>query len=155
MNRVLLTQEGYEKLLNELKHLKNNVRPEIIAAIAEARAHGDLKENAEYHTAKDRQSFTEGRIQELESVISNAEIFDPNEMNNDRVVIGKKIKLLKEETGEEIIYQLVGSHEADIDLKKISNESPIGRALIGSEVDDLVEVVMGGRVIEYTVLEIS
>ena len=154
MNRILLTREGYEKITNDLRHLKNIVRPEIIDAISEARGHGDIKENAEYHSAKERQSLNEGRIMELESVLGSAEIFDPTEVGNGKVVLGKFVKVIKEETEEETVYQLVGSYEADIDLKKISNESPLGRALMGSEVDDLVEVVLGGRTVEYTVLEI-
>jgi len=132
MDRVLLTKKGAEELQAELKNLKSVERPKIIEAIAEARAHGDLSENAEYHAAREQQSFIEGRIKELEGNLSVAEVIDTSKLNvNDKVVFGAHVKLYDEEADKEVSYQIVGDLEADITNGKISLSSPIGRALIG------------------------
>ena len=135
-----MTQTGYTRLEKELKHLKSVERPAVIEAISEARAHGDLKENAEYHAAKEKQSFIEGRLQELEAVISRAEIIDVAAMSGDVIKFGATVKLVDEETEEEIQYQIVGDYEADIKRNLISNSAPIGRALIGKKQGTSVEV---------------
>ena len=132
MDRVLLTAKGAERLQAELKNLKSVQRPKVIEAIAEARAHGDLSENAEYHAAREQQSFIEGRIKELEGNLSVAEVIDPSKLNvSGKVVFGTLVKLYDVNTDKEVSYQVVGDLEADIDQGKISISSPIGRALIG------------------------
>jgi transcription elongation factor GreA len=141
MNRAPITQAGADLLKAELKRLKTEERPKIIDAVAEARAHGDLKENAEYHAAREQQSFTEGRIAELEGIISNSQVIDVSKLNvGDKVVFGATVNLEEEESGKHVTYQIVGDAEADIDAGKISISSPIARALIGKSVDDEVEV---------------
>jgi len=155
-DRVLLTKKGEEKLRVELKQLKSVDRPNVIAAIAEARSHGDLSENAEYDAAKDQQGFIEGRIAELESQLSIAEVIDPSKLGiQGKVVFGSTLKLYDVEAEDELTYQLVGDLEADINLGQVSVSSPIGRALVGKEEGDEVEVVApaGNRVFE--ILEIS
>ena len=145
MNRAPITQAGAEKLKTELKRLKTIERPKIIDAVAEARAHGDLKENAEYHAAREQQSFTEGRIAELESIIANAQVIDLSTLNvGDKVVFGATVVLEEEESGKHMTYQIVGDAEADISEGKISISSPIARALIGKSQDDEVEVQAPG-----------
>jgi transcription elongation factor GreA len=132
MERVLLTKKGAERLQAELKKLKSEDRPKVIQEIADARAHGDLSENAEYHAAREQQSFIEGRIKELESNLGIAEVIDTSKLNvKGKVVFGAKVKLYDEGAGAEVTYQIVGDLEADIALGKISLSSPIGRALIG------------------------
>lgn len=132
MERVLLTAKGAEKLQAELKNLKSVERPKIIEAIAEARAHGDLSENAEYHAAREQQSFIEGRIKELEGNLGVAEVIDPTKLNvSGKVVFGALVKLYDVDGDSEVSYQIVGDLEADIDQGKISLSSPIGRAMIG------------------------
>lgn len=156
MQRPPLTQEGADRLRKELEHLKKVVRPRIIAAIAEARAHGDLKENAEYHAAREQQGFAEGRIQELEAGLSTAQIIDPAKLDpGDRVVFGARVTLAEVESGEEMHYQLVGELEADIQEKRISISSPLGKALIGKSEGDEVEVQApsGLRVYEIVAAE--
>ena len=139
-----------------MKHLKTVARPEVVAAISEARAHGDLKENAEYHAAKEQQSFIEGRIQELESVLSNAQIIDPATLPQEgRVVFGVTVTLLNIDTDQEVKYQIVGDYESDIKLNRISVSSPIARALIGKEIDDVATVQAPGGNIEYEIVEIG
>ena len=141
MNRAPMTQKGADSLKAELKRLKTEERPKIIDAVAEARAHGDLKENAEYHAAREQQSFTEGRIAELEGIISNSQVIDVSKLNvGDKVVFGATVVLEEEESGDHVTYQIVGDAEADIDAGKISISSPIARALIGKSEDDEVEV---------------
>ena len=141
MTRHPLTKAGVERLREELATLKKVDRPQIIAAIAEARAHGDLRENAEYHAAKEQQGFIEGRIQHLEYTISHAQIIDVARLNpGDKVVFGATVTLCDEETGEETRYQIVGDVEADIKQNRIAVSSPISRALIGREVGDEVVV---------------
>jgi len=151
-----MTPNGYKKLQEELRRLKTVERYEVIKLIAYARSLGDLSENAEYETAKQRQSFVEGRIQELDSKISRAEIIDPAELRDkNRVTFGVSVKLENVETGETVTYQLVGPDESDPDDGLISISSPIGRALIGKQVDDDVQVQAPGGVREFVVLEIS
>jgi len=156
VERVPMTPNGYKKMQEELRRLKTVERYEVIKLIAYARSLGDLSENAEYETAKQRQSFVEGRIQELDSKISRAEIIDPAELRDkNRVTFGVSVKLENVETGETVTYQLVGPDESDPDDGLISISSPIGRALIGKQVDDDVQVQAPGGVREFVVLEIS
>lgn len=147
MNKVPLTVRGAEQLKEELKYLKGTERPRIIEAIAEARAHGDLKENAEYHAAREQQSFSEGRIKEIENKLANAQIIDVTGMKaNGKVIFGATVDLVDEDSGDELTYRIVGEDEADIKAGMISINSPIARALIGKEEGDLVEVeVPGGK----------
>lgn len=141
MSKVPLTAAGAQKLRMELQRLKSEERPRIINAIAEARAHGDLKENAEYHAAKEQQAFIEGRINEIESQLASAQIIDVTTLNaNGKVVFGSTVDLVEEESGHEVTYQIVGDLEADIKQGKISVSSPIARALIGKEEGDVAVV---------------
>ena len=141
MNRDPITQKGADLLKAELNRLKTEDLPKIIEAVAEAREHGDLKENAEYHAAREQQSFTEGRIAELEGIIGNSQIIDVTKLNiGDKVVFGATVTLEEDESGNHVTYQIVGDAEADIDAGKISISSPIARALIGKSEDDEVEV---------------
>jgi transcription elongation factor GreA len=152
---VPLTLRGAEAVREELQELKTVARPTVVAAIAEARAHGDLKENAEYHAAKEQQSFIEGRIQELEGVISNAQIIDPTTLPQDgRVVFGVTVDLINIDNEQEVTYQIVGDYESDIKLNRISVSSPIARALIGKEIDDVATVKAPGGNIEYEIAAI-
>ncbi|MBX9905316.1 MAG: transcription elongation factor GreA [Burkholderiales bacterium] len=154
MAKTPLTVKGAEMLRNELHELKTVQRPAIIAAIAEARSHGDLSENAEYAAAKERQSFIEGRIAEVESKISNAQIIDPSMMDTDgRCVFGATVDL-EEVGGAAVTYQIVGDDEADIKLGKISISSPIARALIGKYAGDMAEVQAPSGVREYEIIDI-
>jgi len=156
MSRAPITAKGAERLREELQRLKSVERPRIIDAIAEARAHGDLKENAEYHAAREQQSFNEGRIAELESVLSNAQVIDVSKLNvGDKVVFGATVELEAEDSGETVTYQIVGDAEADIEHGRISVSSPIARALIGKEVDDEVQVQAPGGVRTYYILSIK
>lgn len=150
-----MTQGGYDALNNELKRLKSVERPEVIEAIAEARAHGDLSENAEYHAARERQSFIEGRIQELEAVISSADIIDHTKFTGDKVKFGARVLIVDEDTDVEVTYQLVGHYEADADEGRISLNAPIARALIGKEVGDSVEVKTPQGAKNYEILEVN
>lgn len=156
MQRIPLTLEGAERLRKELEHLKKVVRPQIIEAIAEARAHGDLKENAEYHAAREQQGFTEGRIQELEGTLGSAQIIDPSKLNaGDRVVFGAFVRLADVDSGEETFYQLVGELEADIKEQRISVTSPIGKALIGKSEGDEVAVQAPGGLRQYEIIAVE
>lgn len=156
MTRVLLTAKGAEKLQQELKNLKSVERPRVIEAIAEARSHGDLSENAEYDAAKEQQGFIEGRIAELESQLSQAEVIDPSKLNaQGKVVFGACVTLYDESNDKEVQYQVVGDLEADIDNGQISLSSPIGRALIGKEEGDELEVQAPGGVRNYEVLKVN
>jgi len=156
MSKVPLTVTGAEKLRVELHHLKTVERPNVIAAIAEARAHGDLSENAEYDAAKERQSFVEGRIVELESKISNAQIIDPKLLDADgNVVFGSTVDLEDMESSQKVTYQIVGDDEADLKQGKISISSPIARALIGKYPGDVAEVQAPGGIHEYEVLDVK
>jgi len=146
MERVPMTVYGYEKLNAELKNLLHVERPAVIAAIDEARSHGDLKENAEYHAAKERQGFIEGRIAELESKLSRAEVIDPTKLKSDKIVLGATITLVDTDTDKTVTYALVGPDEADLENGKISTTSPIGRALLGkAEGDEATVQAPGGK----------
>ncbi|AHV34162.1 TPA: transcription elongation factor GreA [Aeromonas dhakensis] len=156
MNHTPMTVRGAEKLREELEYLKTELRPQIIEAIADAREHGDLKENAEYHAAREQQGFCEGRIQEIESKLSNAQVIDVTKMtNNGRIIFGATVTLLKSETEEEVVYRIVGDDEADIKQNMISVNSPIARALIGKEVDDVAIVKTPSGDVEYEILEVA
>lgn len=156
MNHTPMTVRGAEKLREELDYLKTELRPQIIEAIADAREHGDLKENAEYHAAREQQGFCEGRIQEIEAKLSNAQVIDVTKMtNNGRVIFGATVTLLKSETEEQVVYRIVGDDEADIKQNLISVNSPIARALIGKEVDDVAIVKTPAGDVEYEVLEVA
>ncbi|MGH1540521.1 MAG: transcription elongation factor GreA [Arenicella sp.] len=155
-DRVLLTLKGAERLRTELKRLKSVDRPNVIEAIAEARSHGDLSENAEYDAAKEQQGFIEGRIAELNSQLSVAEVIDPSKLGVEgKVVFGSAVTLYDVETEEEVTYQLVGDLEADIDQGQISVSSPIGRAMVGKEEGDEIEVVAPSGSRFYEVLSVS
>jgi transcription elongation factor GreA len=155
MKKSPMTTRGAQKLREELEHLKTVARPKVVEAIAEARAHGDLKENAEYHAAREQQSFIEGRIQEIEGKLGNADIIDVTKLNaNGKVVFGSTIELLNMETEEEVMYQIVGEDEADIKARMISVSSPIARALIGKEEGDVVTVQTPNGKVEYEILEV-
>ena len=154
MQRVPLTPTGYKKLQEELERLIKVDRPRNIQAITEARAHGDLSENAEYHAAKEQQSFIEGKIQELKSKIALAQVIDPATIKQTTVAFGATVKVLDVEAEEEYVFNLVGPEEADVKQGKISISSPVGRALIGKDVGDSVAIKAPARTIEYEVLEI-
>ena len=155
MNKTPLTVNGAEKLAAELHHLKTVERPRTIAAIAEARSHGDLSENAEYDAAKERQGFVEGRIQEVEGKLANAQIIDPKLLAADgRCVFGATLDLDDQESGARVSYQIVGEDEADIKAGKISINSPIARALIGKFAGDIAEVQAPGGVREYEIIAV-
>lgn len=155
MTKVPLTVRGAEKLREELARLKSVERPRIIQAIAEARAHGDLKENAEYHAAREQQSFIEGRIAEIESKLSNAQVIDVTTIDaGGKVVFGATVHVVDEETGEEATYQIVGDDEADIKQGLISVSSPIARALIGKQEGDIATVQTPGGIRELEVVAI-
>jgi transcription elongation factor GreA len=155
VNKVPLTVRGAEKLQEELKKLKTEDRPRIVAAIAEAREHGDLKENAEYHAAREQQSFCEGRIKEIEAKLSNATIIDVANLNAEgKVVFGATVDLADENSGEEVTYQIVGDDEADIKNNMISISSPIARALIGKQEGDVAEVQTPGGIRSLEVVEV-
>ena len=156
MSKVPLTVVGAGKLKDELHRLQTVDRPRVIQAIAEARAHGDLSENAEYHAAKEQQSFIEGRIAEVDSKLSNAQIIDPKTVNAEgRVVFGATVKLLDEDSGKEVTYQIVGDDEANIVGGMVSISSPIARSLIGKESGDSVEVRVPDGVRHYEILDVS
>lgn len=155
MNKTPLTVKGAEKLRIELHKLKTVERPNVIAAIAEARSHGDLSENAEYDAAKERQGFIEGRIKELESKLSNAQIIDPRLLDADgRCVFGATVELEDMDSGQVVKYQIVGDDEADVKENMISISSPIARALIGKYAGDIAEVQAPGGVREYEVIDV-
>jgi len=156
MTRYPLTKKGAEKLREELAHLKKIDRPRVIAAIAEARAHGDLKENAEYHAAREQQGFIEGRIQRLQSTISHAQIIDVAALNaGSKVVFGATVTLSDEETAVQTTYQIVGDLEADIKHNRIAVSSPIARALIGKEEGDVVVVLAPAGDREYEIVGVE
>ena len=154
MDKILLTRAGHSALNAELKRLKSVERPEIIRAIAEAREHGDLSENAEYHSAREKQSFIEGRIKEVEGILSLAEVVDPARLSG-AVKFGATVTLVDEDTDEEKTYQIVGEPEADIEAGKLNIKSPLARALIGKEEGDSVEVRTPGGEKAYEILKIE
>lgn len=152
MNKIPMTVEGAEKLRQELDNLKKVERPRIVQAIAEAREHGDLKENAEYHAAREQQSFAEGRIKEIESKLSHAQIIDVSKIAaGDKVIFGATVDIINTETDETKTYRIVGDDESDIKQGKISYQSPIARALIGKEVGDVVVVQTPSGGVEYEI----
>ncbi|WP_349368647.1 transcription elongation factor GreA [Salinarimonas sp.] len=155
MDKVPITAPGFRKLEEELKHRQQVERQRIIQAISEARALGDLSENAEYHAAKEAQSHNEGRILELESLISRAEVIEPSKLNGDRVKFGATVTLIDEDTEEEKVYQIVGEPEADVHSGRVSIGSPIARALIGKTVGDTVEVHTPGGGKSYEVTSVA
>ncbi|MEX2352759.1 MAG: transcription elongation factor GreA [Gammaproteobacteria bacterium] len=151
-----LTAKGAERLRDQLGRLKTIDRPRVIAAIAEARAHGDLSENAEYHAAREQQSFIEGRISTLESALAEAQIINVKEVDaGDRIVFGATVTVLNMDNDKEVTYQIVGEEEADIDMGLISVNSPIARAMIGKEKGDAVEVHAPGGLVEYEIVEVE
>ncbi len=154
MDKFPLTKEGFTALEQELKNLKGVERPNIIAAISEARSHGDLSENAEYSAAKEKQSFIEGRIQELEAVISRAQVIDPSLNKGGIVRFGAVVLVVDEDTDRESKYQIVGDYEADIEKNKISLSSPLAKALIGKEVGDVAEYTAPGGKKSFEILEV-
>lgn len=155
MEKVPMTTSGHTALEAELKDLKSVRRPAVIEAIAEARAHGDLSENAEYHAAKEQQSFIEGRIQELESALGRAQIIDPASLSGETVKFGATVLIADEETGEEFTYQIVGDYEADTEAGKISISAPIARALIGKGEGDTASVQTPRGVRKYEIVEVK
>ncbi|WP_320141343.1 transcription elongation factor GreA [uncultured Cohaesibacter sp.] len=155
MEKIPMTPAGYQALSEELKQRSSEERPRIIAAISEARAHGDLSENAEYHAAKEQQSLNEGRISELEEKLSRAEVIDVTKMSGNTIKFGATVTMVDEDTEEEKTYQIVGDVEADLKKGKISLSSPIARALIGKQVEDSVEVTAPGGSKSYEILEIK
>jgi transcription elongation factor GreA len=156
MSKVPLTSRGAEKLRDELQQLKSVKRPAVIKAIAEARAHGDLKENAEYHAAREQQSFIEGRINDIEGKLSNAQVIDVTQMSaNGKVIFGATVELSDEDSGKEVTYQIVGEDEADIKANRISITSPIARALIGKVEGDTAEVKTPGGIKTYEILAVK
>ena len=150
-----MTAEGYQALDEELKRLKSQERPNAIAAIAEARTHGDLSENAEYHAAKERQGWIEGRIAVIEDQTARAQIIDVSKLSGEQVKFGATVSVVDEDTEEEARYQIVGEHEADVRAGKVSIASPIARAMIGKEKGDVVEVNTPGGVKAYEILKVE
>ncbi len=150
-----ITPEGAQKLREELHFRKTTERSSIVQAVAEARAHGDLSENAEYHAARERHAFNEGRIKELEDKIARAEVIDPSKLGGERVAFGATVKLLNAETEEEVVYRIVGADESDIDSGQISVTSPVARSLLGKEPGDEAKIRTPGGERVYEVLEVS
>ncbi len=155
MEKVPMTQSGFVALEAELKRRQSEDRHRIVSAISEAREHGDLSENAEYHAAKEQQSHNEGRIMELEDVIARAEVIDVSKMSGDTIKFGATVELIDEDTDEEKRYQIVGDQEADVSAGKISISSPISRALIGKEIGDSVEVAAPGGARSYEIIKVQ
>ncbi|MCC2607360.1 transcription elongation factor GreA [Planctobacterium marinum] len=156
MNQIPMTAEGAEMLKTELHELKTVKRPQIVNAIAEAREHGDLKENAEYHAAREQQSFCEGRIQDIEGKLSNAQIIDVKKMtNNGKVIFGATVTLLNLDTDDETTYRIVGDDEADIKSNLISVNSPIARGLIGKSLDDVATIQTPSGAKEFEIIEVQ
>lgn len=154
--QVPMTVQGAEALREELNHLKMEVRPKIVADIAEAREHGDLKENAEYHAAREQQGFCEGRIQEIEAKLSNVQIIDVTKMpNTGKVIFGTTVTILNVDSDEETTYHIVGEDEADIKNGKISISSPIARGLIGKSLDDVARIQTPAGEVEYEIVEVQ
>ena len=155
MNKIPMTALGYENLQEELKKLINIERPNIIAAIAEARSHGDLSENAEYQYAKEQQSLIEGKIQELESVIALAEIIDLSTLSGEEILFGATVEIKDDESDDVSAYQIVGEYESDIENKKLSINSPLAKGLIGKTKDDIVEIKSPKGIKSYTILSVK
>ncbi|ASD68887.1 transcription elongation factor GreA [Pseudoalteromonas piscicida] len=156
MQSIPMTVRGEALLRDELNHLKKVVRPKIVADIAEAREHGDLKENAEYHAAREQQGFCEGRIQEIEAKLSTAQIIDVTKMqNNGKVIFGSTVTIVNVDTDKEVTYRIVGDDEADLKNNLISVNSPIARGLIGKELDDTVNIQTPNGAVEYEIIEVE
>ena len=155
MARSPITRDGYNQLRKELENLKKVVRPQVIKALEEARAHGDISENAEFIAAKERQSFVETKIREIEQKLANSEIIETINLSNDRVGFGSSVTLENHGNGDEVTYQVVGPDESDISVGKISITSPLGRALVGKETDEEITVQAPGGVKKYTILKIG
>ncbi|MEM6902450.1 MAG: transcription elongation factor GreA [Pseudomonadota bacterium] len=155
MEKAPMTAAGYERLQEELKRLKTVDRPNVVKAIAEAREHGDLSENAEYHAARERQSFIEGRVLELEDMQARADVIDPAKLDGDTVKFGAKVELADEDTDEEVTYQIVGQYESDIKSGMLSVSAPLARALIGKQVGESVEVTTPGGSKSYEILTVT
>ncbi|MCS6878531.1 MAG: transcription elongation factor GreA [Geminicoccaceae bacterium] len=154
-NRIPMTPEGYARLSAELKRLKTVERPAVIRAIAAAREHGDLSENAEYHAARERQGFIEGRVMELEDKLNRAEVIDLSKLSGSKIMFGAKVRLVDEETEEEVSYQIVGPDEAEISLGLLSINSPLAQALLGKEAGESVEVTTPRGIRYFTILEVK
>jgi transcription elongation factor GreA len=155
MNKFPITKQGFKKLEEELKNLKLKERPEIIQAISIARDQGDLSENAEYHAAREKQSFIEGRITELEDKLSRAEIIETNNLSSDSILFGATVHLIDEDTEEKKVFTIVGEYETDISKGLISTASPLGKALISRKVSDIIEVVTPKGTVNYEILKIE
>jgi transcription elongation factor GreA len=155
MEKIPMTAEGYQALDAELKRLKTVERPSVIAAISEARSHGDLSENAEYHAAKERQAFIEGRLAELEDKIARAQVIDVSKLSGKQIKFGATVNLLDEDSGEKSRYKIVGEDESDVKAGQISISSPMARALIGKEEGDVVEVMAPGGPKSYEVVKVK
>jgi transcription elongation factor GreA len=155
MDKVPMTAEGHAALDSELKRLKTEERPAVIAAIAEARSHGDLSENAEYHAAKERQSFIEGRVAELEDKLARAQVIDVSKLSGKAIKFGATVTVMDEDTEGEAVYKIVGEDEADVRAGKVSITSPIARALIGKEEGDVVEVAAPGGAKSYEIIKVQ
>jgi transcription elongation factor GreA len=155
LRRIPMTPQGYQKIQEELVRLLKVERPRNIKEISEARAHGDLSENAEYHAAKERQSFIEGRIQELKTKLALADVIDPANISQDKVAFGAKVKVLDLDTDEEKVFMLVGTEEADVKNGRISISSPVGKALLNKQVGDVVNIKVPAKTLEYEILEIN
>ena len=155
MEKMPITPDGLGRLQDELRRLKSEERPAVIRAIAEAREHGDLSENAEYHAAKERQAFIEGRVAELEDKISRAEVIDPSKISGKKVMFGARVQVVEEDSNKEATYQIVGTDEADIGKGLLSVTSPLARALIGKEVGDQVEVQAPSGAKYYEILSVA
>ncbi len=153
--KIPMTQQGYHKLDEELRHLKNIERPAVIKAIADAREHGDLSENAEYHAARERQGFIEGRISELEDKISRSDVIDPTKISGDQIKFGATVTLVDDDTSEIVAYQIVGSDESDIKQGLLSITSPLARALIGKSIDNAIEVITPSGSKAYNIKKIE
>jgi transcription elongation factor GreA len=154
MEKIPMTPPGLAQLEDELRNLKQIERPAVIRAIAEAREHGDLSENAEYHAARERQSFIEGRVSELEDIISRAQVIDITNMTGDQVRFGATVTLADEDSDDEVVYTIVGAHEADIKSGRMSVHSPLARALIGKHLGDTVEVTAPGGSKSYEIVDV-
>ncbi|MBE0597128.1 MAG: transcription elongation factor GreA [Desulfuromonadales bacterium] len=152
---IPMTREGYQRLQEELKRLMRVARPQVVQAIAEARSHGDLSENAEYDAAKEKQSFIEGRIKELNDKIARAQVINPAELDSEKVLFGAKVTLFDVDNGAEVTYQIVGEDEADIKLGKLSVTSPVGKALIGHRLDDEVRINVPSGMKIYEIIDIK
>ncbi|MDX6748225.1 transcription elongation factor GreA [Geminicoccaceae bacterium 1502E] len=154
-NKIPMTPEGHARLSAELKRLKSEERPAVIVAIAEARAHGDLSENAEYHAARERQGFIEGRVIELEDKLGRAEIIDIKQLSGSKVLFGARVRLVDEETDEEVAYQIVGPEESEIAKGLLSIASPVAQAMLGKEAGDTIEVTTPRGVRYFEILEVK